>query len=686
MTYPNTRKVEQTDTYHGVVVEDPYRWLEDDNSPETAAWVASQNETTFAYLRSIPFRDQLRDRLTRVWNYPRFDAPYGRGNRYFFFKNDGLQNQAVLYMQEGLDGEPEIILDPNTFSSDGTVALSILEISGDGSLIGYGVSRSGSDWAELRVRDVASRSDLPDDIRWVKFSNFEWTKDNGGFFYSRYPRPVEGSEYRDAYLNQALYYHRLGTDQSEDILIYERPDFPTWLFGGMVTHDGRYLVIAVHETGPANLLFYKDLRDPMNPVFDAPVVPLVEEFEASYEPVGNDGPVLYLLTDHEAPRKQVIAMNMESGEVRTLIPEGEDVFEEVLVVGDRIVIICLHNAYNRIALYNLLGEYLNDLPLPTLGSVINARGLRDAREIFYAFTSFLYPTTIFRFDPVSGENEIYRTPAIDFDRSVYETSQIWYTSDDGTRVPMFVTHKKGLVLDGSNPTLLYGYGGFNNALTPFFSIPTLLWIENGGVFVVANLRGGGEFGEEWHRAGVKERKQNGFDDFIAAAEYLIDRGYTSPARLALQGASNGGLLVGAVMCQRPDLFAVALPAVGVMDMLRYHKFTIGMAWRADYGLSDDPSMFMVLHRYSPLHNLKPGTSYPATLVTTADHDDRVVPAHSFKFAARLQECQAGPAPTLIRVETKAGHGSGKPIAMIIEETADVVAFAMFNMATGPVDS
>ncbi len=680
--YPNSAEVDQTDLYHGVEVADPYRWLEDENSPETAAWVRAQNEVTFDYLRSIPYRERYRQRLTELWNYPRYSGPTRRGARSFFFKNDGLQNQGVLYVQDEPDATPRPLLDPNLLSTDGTVALSNISITDNGRLIAYGISHSGSDWQELRVRDVDTGEDLPDAIAWVKFSIIAWTADNRGFFYSRYPAPDEQTAYSQVHLNHSLYYHRLGTDQSEDLLVHARPDNPDWRLIGEISQDGRYLFIYMQHAGHKNLVHYIDLGDPMNPNLNAPVLPLVDQFEASFGVIGNDGALLYLHTDLDAPKGTVIAVDLEHPQReawRVLIPESEDVIQHVTLARDRFVVIYLHNAYNRFSLFDTAGGFLNDLQLPTLGSVAGVTGRRDDDEIFYLFTSFLYPTTVFRFNLVSGEHSVYRGGELDFDQSAYETKQVWFTSRDGTRIPMFITHKRGMVLDGTNPTILYGYGGFGTSLTPFFSVNCVLWLEQGGVYAVPNLRGGGEFGEEWHQAGTIHRKQNVFDDFIGAAEYLIGEGYTSPAKLAVQGGSNGGLLVGAVMCQRPELVAVALPAVGVMDMLRYHKFTIGMAWRADYGISDDAEEFRTLHAYSPLHRLAPGTRYPATLVTTADHDDRVVPAHSFKFAARLQKCQAGEAPSLIRIETKAGHGSGKPIAMIIEEAADVLAFAMYNM-------
>jgi prolyl oligopeptidase len=683
LTYPTTRKVDQVDDYHGTVVADPYRWLEDDNSDETAAWVKSENDVTSAYLSGLPQREPLRRRLTELWNVPRFGAPFRRGSRYFFFKNDGLQNQAVFYCQESLTAEAQVLLDPNTFSSDGTVAISDLSVSDDGSLVAYGVSRSGSDWKELRVREVATGNDLPDLVRWVKFSGITWTKDGKGFFYSRYPEPDRSEVLQKANVNHELYYHRLGDPQEKDVLVYERPDHPTWLVNADITEDGRYAVIYLHESGTDNLLYYIDLGDPLHPDVTAGAHPIVEEWIATNFVVGNDGPKFYVQTKAGAPRGRIVTLDLAHPTMEhwtELIPESRDVIEGTSIVQDRIIVTVLHDAYHQVHFYDLSGRLVKDLDLPTIGSVGGVGGRRQDTELFYVFTSFLYPATVFRYDMESGRSTVFRAPSIDFDPSRYETKQIWYTSKDGTKVPMFVTHRKGIPMDGSNPTLLYGYGGFNISLTPFFSVSNLVWLDNGGIYVIANLRGGGEFGNEWHEGGTRERKQNVFDDFIAAAEYLIAQGYTSPKKLAIQGGSNGGLLVGAVMCQRPELFGVALPAVGVMDMLRYHRFTIGMAWKHDYGISDSLEDFTNLFRYSPLHNLKPGVHYPATLVSTADHDDRVVPAHSFKFAARLQECQGGEAPTLIRIETKAGHGAGKPTSMIIDETADILAFTMANLA------
>ncbi len=679
MQYPRSRRTDHVDTYHGVTVADPYRWLEDDHAEETAEWVREQNALTFGYLETIPEREKFRARLRELWNRPRLSPPLQwRKGLYLFSRNEGLQNQAVLYTADSPDATGEILLDPNAFSADGTIAMTGWSLSNDASLLCYGLSEGGSDWQELHVRRVDTRQDLPDIIRWVKFSLSYWTHDNAGFFYSRFPEPEGTEALSGAQRDHRLYYHRLGTDQSEDLLIYERPEEPDARLFSALSSDGRYLNIYVHRTGQQNLLLVIDLIDPLSPVLDAPIIPLFDRYEASYSVIDNDGPIFYIKTDNQAPRERIVAVDIGAGaaSMRTLIAESDDVMEGATMVQDRFILTYLHDAYSRIAIHDNAGVWQRDLQLPTLGTVAGVNARRSSNEVYYGFTSYLHPLTIFRYDLSSGENTLFRSPVINLNTDGYETRQIRFRSKDGTMVPMFITHRKGLKLDGNNPTLLYGYGGFNVSLTPAFSPSTILWLEQGGVYAVPNLRGGGEFGLDWYRAGTLHQKQNVFDDFIAAAEYLIAQGYTTSRKLVLEGGSNGGLLVGAVMCQRPDLFAVAIPAVGVMDMLRYHRFTIGIGWQSDYGISDDPEHFKTLYAYSPLHNLKAGTRYPATLVVTGDHDDRVVPAHSFKFAARLQECQAGDAPVLIRVETKGGHGGGKPIAMIIEEEADIVAFAL----------
>jgi len=682
LQYPAARKSDVVDDYHGTRVPDPYRWLEDPDSPESRAWIEAQNRLTAAYLAEIPARGTIRERLTKLWNYPKYGTPFRKGRRYFFFKNDGLQNQSVLYRQASLTADPETLLDPNLLSEDGTVAISTLAVSDDGRLLAYGTSASGSDWEEFRVRDVATARDLSDHLKWIKFSGASWTKDAAGFFYSRYQEPTNKA-LTDVNRFQRVYYHRLGTDQSQDRLVYERPDQPDWGMNAEVTDDGRYAVLNVWlGTDRRNRVYYLDLQDPKRPKVTGDVVRLLDDFDASYGFVGNDGPVFYFLTDLDAPRKRMVAIDTrhpDRARWREVIPQGPDVLDGVQIVHDTFVANYMHDASSRLRLFALDGRFVKELELPTLGSIGGISGERKDDEMFYAFTSFLYPTTIFRYDFKTGGTSVFKAPTIDFDPSGYETQQVFYASKDGTRVPMFITHKKGLRLDGSNPTYLYGYGGFNISLTPSFSVAMLVWLEMGGVYAVPNLRGGGEYGEEWHQGGMHEKKQNVFDDFIAAAEYLIAQGYTSTPKLAIAGGSNGGLLVGAAITQRPELFGATLPAVGVMDMLRFHKFTIGWAWVTDYGSADSAAQFPYLYKYSPLHNIRAGTRYPATLVTTADHDDRVVPGHSFKFTAALQAAQAGPQPVLIEIETKAGHGAGKPTSKLIEEQADRFAFLVRNL-------
>lgn len=671
-TYPGSPKVDQVDNYHGTLVADPYRWLEDPHSDQTQAWIEAQNQVTFGYLNDIAIGKSLRERLTQLWDYEKFGIPFKKADRYFYFKNDGLQNQSVLYTLPNLDADPKVLLDPNTLSEDGTVALSGLAISEDGRLMAYGLSTAGSDWQEWKVRDVESGEDLPDHLQWIKFSGASWTHEQQGFFYSRYDEPNENTKLEDANYFQKLYYHRLGTPQSEDVLIYERSDQKEWGFGGFVTEDGRYLIISVWlGTDPKNLLFYKDLTT------DDPVVELINTFEASYSLIDNDGTTFWIQTDLDAPRGRVLAIditNPDKQHWQEIIPEAAETLEGVGLLNNQFVTSYLKDAHTQIKIFDLSGVFVREVALPGVGSAGGFGGKRYDTETFYSFTGYTTPTTIYRYNMLTGESTIYRKPAIDFNPEDYETQQVFYASQDGTQIPMFVTHKKGLLLDGNNPTILYGYGGFNASLTPGFSPSNLVWMELGGVYAVPNLRGGGEYGEEWHQAGMKQQKQTVFNDFIAAAEWLIANGYTSSQKLAISGGSNGGLLVGACMTQRPDLFAAALPAVGVMDMLRFHKFTIGWAWCSEYGSAENPDEFAALYAYSPLHNLKLGTAYPATLITTADHDDRVVPAHSFKFAAALQAAHAGEAPVLIRIETKAGHGAGKPTAKVIEELADRYAF------------
>lgn len=680
--YPVAKKVDVVDDYHGTKVADPYRWLEDVDSDATKAWVAAENEITFAYLDAIPERQWIRDRLTELWNYERYGTPYKEGGKYIFSKNDGLQNQSVIYMQESLDAEPKVLLDPNKFSEDGTVALGGMSLTKDASLMAYAKATSGSDWREYFVRDVETGRDLDDHLKWIKFSGVSWTDDNAGFFYGRYPEPMEGDELEDANRNRKIYYHRVGTQQSEDELFFERPDQPEWGIGAFVTEDGRYLALDMSfGTDDRNRFYYVDLGDPENPNLDAEVVKLIDEFEAAYNFVGNDGPVFYFRTNLDAPRYKLLAIDTRSPDRanwKTLIPEKDDVLQGIGIVNNQFVASYMHDAHTQVLIYDMDGSLDKEVELPTIGTIGGFSGEREDSEAFYSFTSFLYPTTIFRYDFKTGKSTVFKAPDVDFDPDLYETKQVFYESRDGTKIPMFVVHKKGIRLDGTNPTYLTGYGGFNISLPPYFDTSRLVWLEMGGVYAQPSLRGGGEYGEDWHRAGMLENKQNVFDDFIAAAEYLIDEGYTSSEKLAIAGGSNGGLLVGAAMTQRPELFGATLPAVGVMDMLRFHIFTIGWAWVSDYGSSEDPEMFRHLYAYSPYHNIHPA-KYPATMVTTADHDDRVVPGHSFKFAARLQEMQMGDAPVLIRIQTKAGHGSGKPTHMIIQEQADRWAFLVKNL-------
>lgn len=686
-SYPETRKDDVTDDYFGTTVADPYRWLEDANAEETAQWVARQNEVTYAYLNQLPKRAELLERLTELYDYPRYSLPFREGGRTFFYRNDGLQNQAILYVQDTPDGEPRLLLDPNTLSEDGTVSLNGLSVSEDGKLLVYSLSQGGSDWQEVHLRDVETGEDREDTLQWVKFSGFSWTHDNVGFFYSRFPEPAEGAALQQANRDKKLYYHRIGTPQSEDMLIYERPDQPDWGIYSVISDDGRYLLLILTEgTDRRNRLYYKDMGEPGSPDLMAPVIPLFDAFDASYSYLGHDERTFYILTDNGAPRSKVIAVDLthpDPSQWQTLIPEDADVLRGITMLGDQFITGYLHNAYSEVRFYDLQGKLLKKLETPTLGSVGGLSCKRTDTELFYSFTSYLYPTTLYRYDAQTGKSTVFREPEIRFDPSPYETRQVFYKSKDGTKVSMFLTHRKDLKKDGSNPVYLYGYGGFGVSLTPGFDPSSLVWLEQGGVVAIANLRGGGEYGEEWHQGGTKLKKQNVFDDFIAAAEYLIAEKITRPGKIGIAGGSNGGLLVGATLNQRPDLFGAAIPSVGVMDMLRFHLFTIGWAWKADYGSSEDPEQFAAIYAYSPLHNIKPGASYPATLVTTGDHDDRVVPAHSYKYAATLQAAQAGPAPTLIRIQTKAGHGAGKPMSKILEEQADLWAFLLANLGVTP---
>lgn len=674
LQYPKAAKDGTVDEYFGTKVADPYRWLENDTSAQTAAWVEAENKVTNAYLQKIPFRGKLLKRLTELVNYEKISAPRKRHGKWYFYKNDGLQNQAVLYVMDELGGEPRVFLDPNTLSSDGTVALQSVTFSHNGKYAAYSISRSGSDWQEIYVLDAATGKPLSDHIRWVKFYGAAWQGD--GFYYSSYD-PVEGNELSAVNECHKIYYHRIGTPQSEDQLFYMNPAYPKRFYGVEVNEEETIMLLYESGAGAGNNLFVRDLRNPSSQFMQ-----MTTDMDYQYGFIDNIGDTLFIQTNHSANRGKVVAALLQSPGIdhwQTVIPEQEGVVEAAQIINNRLLVTCTRDASTHAFLYTLDGKMLREITLPSVGSA-GFNGKKNRPECFYSFSSFTVPGSIYRYDMDSGESTLYKAPKVAFRSSDFVSEQVFFTSKDGTRVPMFITYKKGLKRNGKTPTLLYGYGGFNIGLTPSFSAMRLPFLEKGGIYAMVNLRGGNEYGEEWHLAGTKMRKQNVFDDFIAATEWLIAQGYTNPGKVAIQGGSNGGLLVGACMTQRPDLFAVAIPQVGVMDMLRYHKFTIGWNWASDYGTSDDSrEMFEYLLGYSPLHNLRPGTSYPATLVTTADHDDRVVPAHSFKFAATLQACQAGSAPVLIRIDTKAGHGGGKPLTKVLEEQADIYSFIMHHL-------
>ena len=698
--YPQTRRIDHVDTYFGVKVHDPYRWLEDDirNSKEVADWVAAENRVTFGYLDSIPAREKIRRRLTELWNFTQYASPFKAGGRYYYLKNDGLQNQAVLYVMDTLDAPPRALLDPNTWSKDGTIALGGLGFSDDGRYMAYCRAEAGSDWSNWYVMEIASGKILSDELRWTKFSGASWTKDGKNFFYSRFEEPKKGAEFHALNFNNKLFYHKVGTPQSADVLVYFRPEHPQWQYDGYATEDGRWLVITTmlgtdHRyritvidlaadakgTGPCfrpTISPKVGAIEPKNGPVPQPIE-LIDNFEHEYTLVGNDGPVLYFKTDLDAPRRRLVAIDLRQPERKNwkeIIPQGEETLAQVNFVNNQFIAYYLKDVRPQVRVLSLDGRLVREVQLPGIGAASGFRGKRTDTETFYSFSSFATPPTLYHFDMTTGASRVFRRPDVKFNPGDYEVQQVFYRSKDGTRVPMFLAHKKGIKPDGSNPTLLYGYGGFNISLLPAFSVGRLAWMEMGGIYAQANLRGGGEYGEAWHKAGTKLQKQNVFDDFIAAAEWLIAAKYTRSDKLAIQGGSNGGLLVGAVMTQRPDLFGACLPAVGVMDMLRFHKFTEGRTWTDDYGSSDSPQELPVLLRYSPYQNIKPGTCYPATLVTTADTDDRVVPGHSFKFAAALQRDQSCPKPVLIRIATRAGHGAGKPTSKRIAEIADEWAF------------
>ncbi|NOX85050.1 MAG: S9 family peptidase [Chlorobi bacterium] len=680
--YPRAKKVDTTDVYFGHKVADPYRWLEDDNSKETKEWVKAENKITQEYLSKIPFREEFRERLTEIWNYPKYGVPFKRGGKYFFFKNDGIQNQSVLYMQKTPDSEPEVLLDPNKLSEDGTVALAGLGVSKDGKYLGYSIASGGSDWNEIYVMQIKDRKRLNDHIRWVKFSGISWKGD--GFFYSAYGKPEKGDELSGQNRFHKVFYHKLGTNQKEDKLIFQDKEHPLRNFYAYLTKDKAFVMITESESTSGNALYAARADDVGRLKFKK----IAEGFDYDYQVIDHIGEKLLIQTNDNAPKGRLILVDFKNPDPatwETLIEEKEDVLEDAKIVGGRLFIQYLKDASSRAYFYDLKGHYQNELILPAIGTLRGFNGDKDDNIAFYGFTSFTFPSTIYRYNIESGESTVFKSSEVDFNPEDYETEQVFYESKDGTIVPMFIVYKRGMKKDGKNPTLLYGYGGFNISLTPSFSVSRVIFLEQGGIYAMANLRGGGEYGEEWHEAGTKMNKQNVFDDFIYAAKWLINNQYTSRDKLAIIGGSNGGLLVGACMTQQPDLFKVAIPIVGVMDMLRYQNFTIGWAWASDYGTSaDSEEMFKYLYSYSPLHNIKEGVNYPATLAITADHDDRVVPAHTFKFMATLQEKNGGKNPVLVRIETRAGHGAGKPTAKQIEETTDIYSFIMYNLGMKPV--
>jgi prolyl oligopeptidase len=673
LRYPAARTVDQTDDYFGTTVSDPYRWMEDVDSPELKTWIDAENELTQSYLAQIPVREIMQRRLMELIDFERYTAPARRGTRYFYSHNSGLQNQNVLYWQEGLDGEPKVLLDPNTFSADGTVAISGISITDDGLLAAYSIADAGSDWVKWHVRNVTTGEDLPDIVEWSKFSGASWLKDGSGFFYQGYDAP-EAEALKAANYFHKVMFHKLGTPQSEDMLIFDRPDDKELNLGAHVTDDGRYLMLHQSKgTSPNNELAVKDLEDP-----NAPILRLIDTADATYAPIDNDGTLFWVLTTLDAPNGKVISIDLNNPgreHWKTVIPESTNKLSDISIVDNTFIVNYLADAQSLVELRRLDGSLIERLALPAIGTAYGFSGRREDTETFYQFSNFTTPGTTYRLDMKTRTSTIYRQPKLLFDPALYETKQIFATSKDGTRVPMFISHKKGLVLDGTAPTLLYAYGGFNISLMPEFAPSHVMWMEMGGVYAQASIRGGGEYGEAWHEAGTRVRKQNVFDDFISLAEWLITNQYTSRGKLAISGGSNGGLLVAACELQRPDLFGAVVAQVGVMDMLRFDKFTIGWAWKEEYGSpSEDEAEFTAIYKYSPFHNIRPGVSYPATLIMTADHDDRVYPAHSFKYAAALQAAQSGPNPILIRVETRAGHGAGMPLSKRIEATVDQYAF------------
>lgn len=682
LVYPETKTVDVVDNYHGTEVSDHFRWLEDDvrESTEVEAWVNAQNTVTNAYLDNLPNRAAIEERLTELWNYERFSVPFTEGGRIFYSRNDGLQNQSVLYVQDKALSEPRMLIDPNSWSGDGTVALGSVVPSPDGKYLAYAIQDGGSDWRTWKVMDIDSGEILDDELVWLKFTSVSWARDGSGFYYSRYPKPEQGQEMQSLNVNQKVYWHGLGTNQSQDAVIYETPDHPEWGYQSEVTEDGRYLIIATWVgTDNRNRITVKDLSDNTT-------TELIDNFEFDYSFIANEGSKLFFFSNNNAPKNRVIAIDLKNpgpGNWEEVIPELEHVMANANFVGGRFITEYLEDAKSAVRLYMADGQAAGSVDLPGIGSAGGFFGGAHDTHTYFAFSSFNAPPAIYRYDIDSGERTLFRGAQVDFSPDDYVVEQVFYHSKDGTRVPLFIAHKKGLELKGDLPTLLYAYGGFNISLAPSFSVRWLSWMEMGGVFALANIRGGGEYGRDWHQAGTKLQKQNVFDDFIAAGEYLIDEGYTKPSKLAVMGGSNGGLLVGAVVNQRPDLFGAALPMVGVMDMLRFHRFTAGRFWTDDYGSADNPDEFEALYAYSPYHNIKDGTAYPAVLVTTADRDDRVVPGHSFKYAARLQQAHSGEAPVMIRIETRAGHGGGTSTDKAIELLSDQYAFLSANLEMSP---
>jgi prolyl oligopeptidase len=692
MKYPQAIKGDVVDDYHGSKVPDPFRGLEDPDSADSKAWITAENKVTFAWLDRVPSRPALKARLTELWNYERYSPPFVEGlakeRRTYFFKNDGLQNQSVLWTTDGGKSEPRVLLDPNALSADGTIALSGLSITDDGKRMAYSLSSGGSDWVEWRVKDVATGADMADLVKWSKFSQASWAKDGSGFLYSRYPEPKPGDDLEEANYFHKVYFHKLGEPQEKDELIAEDKDHKTWGFDGRYTEDGRYIVLTVWDgTDRRNRVWYRESKK------GASIVKLFDDFDASYGVIGNVGSMFYVVTDKDAPRQRIVTVDVKKTKpggkpmLKEILPQHpKDKLESATMIGGGLLVTWLRNAHSVVTFHDLKGKLIRELPLPSIGSVSGFSGKSKDKETYYAFTSFTYPTVIYKLDLKTGASVEWKRPNVKFNPDDFETQQVFYKSKDGTEVPMFVVHKKGLKYDGTAPTYLYGYGGFNISLTPAFSVTLIAWLEKGGVFAQPSLRGGGEFGEEWHEAGMLKKKQNVFDDFAYAARWLVEQKVTSPKRLGIGGGSNGGLLVGASLTQHPELFGAGIAMVGVMDMLRFHKFTIGHAWVSEYGSADDKEMFPVLFGYSPLHNLKKGTAYPPTLIMTADHDDRVVPAHSFKFAAAMQEAQGGDAPVLIRIDVKAGHGAGKPTTKLIDDAADRWAFLLGALGAEPLNA